>query len=170
MSIANIKVGILLHNVHTHQTARVIAILPDPFFIEGVHEGAPELMVYVGPDSGWTDYWYPANCVAELDPAEGGVEMALIQLENPTAPFCCPECSAALTDFHMQHFRRRTLISGACNTESCSKRQSHQAAMVVWAAPERRPLLELVGKHYGISIGVFLYDADDAQIIEAVQS
>ncbi len=64
-------INTLVHNTVTHQTARVLRILPDPFWIEGIHSGEPAQMAYVSPDEGgYGDYWHPAHCVAELELAK----------------------------------------------------------------------------------------------------
>lgn len=82
-------------------------------------------------------------------------------MEHIETTYCCEECGAALSDFHMQHFARRTLIQGACDTKTCTKYQSHQMAQIVWASPERYATLKTISIQRGISIGEFFYDATD---------
>ncbi len=94
---------------------------------------------------------------------------ALIEIINPAAPYCCKECGAALADYHMQHFPRRTLVLGACDTEGCTLKHSHQAAAVVWASPTRYASLQAISKARDIRIGEFFYDSSD-QAKEAAQS
>lgn len=88
----------------------------------------------------------------------------MIEVINPAHPLCCEECGADLADYHMQHFVRRTLIEGACDTGGCSKRHSHQCALKVWAHPNRRAWLEAFGAEHNISVGLFFYDKEDAEL------
>lgn len=57
--------GILVQHRETGRIARVLPVIPDPMWIEGVHAGKPELVLYCSPDdASFGDTWYLNEVVA----------------------------------------------------------------------------------------------------------
>lgn len=78
-------------------------------------------------------------------------------ITNTAHPYHCPECAAPLGKLLMQHFPRRTLVLGACDTASCPNCDSHQAAEVINADERTLEALRAISDQHSISIGEMPY-------------
>lgn len=78
-------------------------------------------------------------------------------ITNTERPYTCPACNQPLKTLLMQHFPRRTLILGACDTPTCPNCHSHQAAEVVNADERTIEALEAIATAHNVAIGDMPY-------------